>query len=244
MMHGRCAYPAKSGATGAACALLGMRRMKPAALAASLGALLLIFAATKGARADGPTSTQATTTAVHDPEVPDFAPSSLSTTPRVSRVPRVWYGWQTLTTDGASLAALGLAAVSDSNGAQQLFAIASLTGFSLGAPIVHAAHGHWGIAGADFAMRVGGTLLGALTGFGVGAAAGSCSGSGCFGELNDAADGMVVGAALGLVAASAIDAAVLAHETVRSPASDSAFSFRPSVKVLKGGASAGVGGTF
>jgi hypothetical protein len=164
-----------------------------------------------------------------------------------------------MATDGASAAFLALSAVSDSGGAQTGFAVVGLTGFGLGAPIVHATRGRWGIALADLGLRVGAVALGGLAGGGIGAATEPrvppCAGAG-FGAIGCAVGGAVydvsyvesavfVGAAIGAVAASALDAAVLSRQTVRrkdEPAST--FSWSPSLTPLRDGAAGGIIGTF
>jgi hypothetical protein len=87
-----------------------------------------------------------------------------------------------------------------------------LATYTLGPPIVHAARGHWGKAGASFALRAGSLLI--LTGAVVvslqdaGCDAGSTS-SGCGGT-----NPLLYLGALAIPAAVAIDAAVVANEDV------------------------------
>ena len=156
--------------------------------------------------------------------------------------------------DAGSIALFGLAATSDSNGATQLFAYSGLGTFALGGPIVHAAHGRWGIAGADLGLRVGGVMAGFLIGGMVGAASSppcvvddGASGSGGFCALNGEAEGAFIGTMVGAVAAAAIDASVLARRKVRISDDDartSAFTWTPTITPGRSGASASVVGTF
>jgi hypothetical protein len=121
---------------------------------------------------------------------------------------RRWYGWQTLLLDVPSLALwIGGAAASPQSGA---LAVAGFTGFVLGGPIVHAAHGHWGKAGASIAFRAGTVLIAGVGA--VGCISDSVSSeSGCRGGY---AALLVVGS-LGVLAAVAVDAAFIAREDVK-----------------------------
>jgi hypothetical protein len=112
-----------------------------------------------------------------------------------------WYGWQTLATDGAGI---GLIVV---GGALQFRSPAAVTTASigvgslfLGGPIVHMAHGRWGIGVLDFGMRLTLPIIG-------GAYAGSQQ---CSGECGGPA---LIGLMIGL-SPIWIDAAILAREDV------------------------------
>jgi hypothetical protein len=129
-----------------------------------------------------------------------------------------WYGWQTLLADFGALAlTVGLgASVDEHNDAAVAAAVVTgVSGFVLGGPIVHAAHGHWQKAGGSFALRGGLMLLGGLVGWGLGADA--CSQyvydhEGC--ALGYAAVGLVAGAAASII----VDASFLAREPVPTTA--------------------------
>jgi hypothetical protein len=88
-------------------------------------------------------------------------------------------------------------------------------GYVLGGPIVHLAHSRPGTAGISFGLNVGlpfaGGLLGALVLCGL---ADACDGQ--LGFLGIIA-GFIIGAPVGMVAASVIDVAVLAKEEVPAP---------------------------
>lgn len=151
-----------------------------------------------------------------------------------------WYGYQTLITDTASvLFAFSAAATGPVGG------VASVSTYVLGAPIVHIVHGNYAAFGASLGMRLGGPVIGGLAGLGLGAVADDCrSGSFCGGPLVGAAVGFV-GA---LVAAVAVDAAVLSKEP-REPSLtakrwDGKPTFAPSFAPSTQGATFGFGGAF
>lgn len=139
----------------------------------------------------------------------------------------IWYGWQTLIVDAG---VVGATLVTKNPGV-------AVGGLTLGAPIVHWAHGNVGRGFASLGIRVGTPLL---TTFGVVALAmgsGSRMGPG-LGEF---------GLGLGAVIASVLDAFVLARTTEvippRQPAA-SRWSVEPRISASPSGASAGLGGTF
>ncbi|MBK7585538.1 MAG: hypothetical protein IPI67_35805 [Myxococcales bacterium] len=113
---------------------------------------------------------------------------------------RRWYGGQTLIADGASLGAIFAGGAAESSE----LAVFGLLGMFFAAPIVHAAHGHAGKPFASLGLRVGLPIVGGF----VGCAADDSDGM--FGCLGGAAAGMF----LGLVAASVLDASVIAYEDV------------------------------
>jgi hypothetical protein len=147
---------------------------------------------------------------------PALAPAAPTSTPPAmpagrddSGRARRWYGWQPLLTDGLSLSIVPVLAAStgqDSGGPVVGFAVAS---YLLAAPIVHLAHGRAGIAAASLGLRLGlptaGFFLGAV------AAPRSIDGRCC--GIESAAIGTLVG----VIAASAIDAAALSWD---HPSSD------------------------
>lgn len=76
---------------------------------------------------------------------------------------RLWYGWETLIVDGASLALFLGTEFGDRKKSE---AISSSPGiyvgtiiYSLGAPAVHATRGHWGKSAASVALRAGSMLI-------------------------------------------------------------------------------------
>jgi hypothetical protein len=150
---------------------------------------------------------------------------------------RRWYGWETLTADGVSLAAF-LAGVSISsgsssgNGTGQALAWFGLLGYELAPGVVHFAHRNPGRAFASFGMRLGLPLAGAFIG--------ASLASGCDANLCEAG-GAGAGILIGMGAAVAIDAAVFAYDdATHSPARR--LGFVPLVAVAPHQAWFGIGG--
>lgn len=169
-----------------------------------------------------------------------------------------WYGWQTITTDGISLtlgtAGLGVAAASvgpftpclDLNGngcssggrggsdggmiAAASLGISASATYLLGAPIVHAAHGHWDKAGISLGLR---SLPIAF------ATPLLASGS-------DDAQRVGVGVLVaGAAAAMAIDAAVIAREDVSpAPREKPRLGVAPNIDAVNRGGGVSLVGTF
>lgn len=114
-----------------------------------------------------------------------------------------WYGWQTLTSDAATLGLIVLA-IKTSNGGTVPLAVASV-GY-VGVPIViHAAHDQPAQAAASAGIRLGLPLVGGITGAILAGGSGDRYGIG-------ALAGGMLGLVVGMVTASAIDAAVLARK--------------------------------
>jgi hypothetical protein len=139
----------------------------------------------------------------------------------------VWYGWQTLTTDAASLALAGLSLASDGPGSERVFGVTAASAFVLGAPIVHAAHGNLGRGVGSLALRVGMPALGLVVGVLVGSAL-PTSNTGTFSDLDNAvsniAYGVLVGTLVGAAGASAIDAGALAREKLPATSREASAS--------------------
>jgi len=110
-----------------------------------------------------------------------------------------WYGWETLTVDAVSVAAMPLAGV-------------GVAGYLVGAPIVHAAHDRWGAAAASLGLRVALPIAGAYAGVALANCGNSQRASEDWCGLGEA----VLGLGVGMLAAIVIDAAVLGYE--RAPA--------------------------
>lgn len=162
------------------------------------------------------------------------APAPAAARPEASQPAREetrWYGWQTLIADGVSIAIL--------------FPVppAGLAGYALGGPIIHAAHGRWGVTFASLAMRVLTPPLGAIIGAGLDTK--SCNN----GDFICIPTGLVVGLFIGAGVAIAVDAAFLSNETVKEePAAPKKSARRPFVVPVlaprPGGADVGVVGRF
>jgi hypothetical protein len=131
-------------------------------------------------------------------------------------------------TDGISLASAIVGGLVEPRG-EPLFWLAG-GGYLLAAPIVHVAHGNPGRAVASLGLRVG--LPVAF--FGVGALVEDCQGREFCGLAS-----LVIGVPLGMATAIALDAAVLARDTVERP-----LAILPTLTVGSGSASPGLGGTF
>ena len=120
-----------------------------------------------------------------------------------------WYGWQTLTADGLSVATMIAGAGLQSAAVGWV----GVGGYFAAAPIVHGVQGRVGVAFGSFGLRAGAPLLGATIGY---LAAGPCTASeqgqlfGCiFHGWGEAA----LGGLIGTTGAIVIDAALLAHGT-------------------------------
>jgi hypothetical protein len=132
-----------------------------------------------------------------------------------SASPQRWYGWQTLTLDGAALG-LGLSGAhlfERHAAAGVTLGAAGVLGYSLSAPLVHWAHGRAGAAGASLALRVGLPLLsvGVLSG----GSAARCPGTGASDDeryCERMERTLLLAGSLSMLAASLIDAAVLGWE--------------------------------
>lgn len=128
--------------------------------------------------------------------------------PAATRAPTTesrWYGWQTLIADGASLTLLTAAGFARSGPTAGV----AVAGYVLAAPIVHFAHGNVGRGFGSFGIRVGSPIVCTL----IGAAAGSGKGNSDILDTG-ALGGAVIGFFVGMGAAIAIDASLLAREQV------------------------------
>jgi hypothetical protein len=65
----------------------------------------------------------------------------------------VWYGWQTLVSDGISLELAVIGAAASSGAPRYALVGAGAAGFVLGPPVIHLAHGHWDKALGSLALR-------------------------------------------------------------------------------------------
>jgi hypothetical protein len=169
--------------------------------------------------------------------------------PEQPRYEKTWYGYQTLTVDALSFAAMigGLA------GRTGGVLAGGYVAFLLGTPVVHMVHGNLGPGFGSIGLR----LLVPVIGLGVGAISGLFIG-GSHGEGLDAvgngasgaATGAVVGALVGGLGCMLIDAAGLAYAkekveaTARAPRTLKLGSVTPTFAVQKDHASVGVVGTF
>ena len=120
-----------------------------------------------------------------------------------------WYGWQTLTADGLSVATMFAGAALHSEGVAWF----GVGGYFLGAPVVHVVQGRVGAGFGSLGLRVGAPVVGAIIGY---AAAGPCSSSEnaqLFGCVFHGWGEAIIGGLIGATGAVALDAALLAHGT-------------------------------
>jgi hypothetical protein len=145
-----------------------------------------------------------------------------------------WYGWQTLLADAGSVVLIPAAG-------------AGLIAYPLAAPIIHAAHGRWAIAGLDAGLRITLPLLSGWLAF-------QAAYQPCTGDCSNVwfPKGTVEGLAAGAIAAgvvSIVDATVLswerrAPEPVPAAKPQSGPQWTPTAMALRGGALAGINGRF
>jgi hypothetical protein len=174
-----------------------------------------------------------------------YYPQSAQSDTQVANRPEpkgAFYGYSILMTDLVALGvgALAVATISSSfpsslGSAGGVLLVGSGLTYVLGGPIVHATHHKTRTAFGSFGLRlglpVGGALVGAMVGVGStqGCSVDSCGAGGIV-------EGGLVGFALGVVTASAIDIGVLAYEDVPKSTSPR-FALVPAIDPKKGSAS-------
>lgn len=231
----------------------------PAFLATVISGLLIASSANADPFSSDPTVDET-------PTANKPASASPTTTPRRPR--DAWYGYQTLAIDlpAASLTAIGAFSQHAAGGA---IAVAGLSTYALGGPIVHWAHGHVGRGFGSLAMRIAIPLAAATTGMVIGFAAhedpepatrnGDLSSAfGWVDEYRAGLYGLIIGGVVGTAGASVIDSLALAREhsapttqpkddAARTPvqARNAKPTWQPTLAPTRGGGlQAGVGGTF
>jgi hypothetical protein len=155
-----------------------------------------------------------------------------------------WYGWQPLAIDVSAFATLGTTvylARDDRDLARIILVGYAATGaYALGAPITHLAHGQYARAGLSLGLRIATPTLAGLAASAI--TPERCTNEGGYEWCRKSDKPATVAVALGLLAAMAIDDAVLSWEPVKEQAG---LSFSPTLAWDgKRGASAGVSGTF
>jgi hypothetical protein len=154
------------------------------------------------------------------------------------------YGLETLAFDGGALALFATYAASNGAGGDLLPALSAGSYFA-GAPAVHLYHGHIDKALLSLGLRGGLPFAFGIAG-GFIAASGERSSLG-EPEFGAGLGGLVIGAGVGMVAASVLDATLIANERVPAPLPREAgkiSSLAPSVGVLpQGGAMVALRGT-
>lgn len=120
---------------------------------------------------------------------------------RSARADQTWYGSQTLISDAL---ADGLI-LTGRWGRRGAFGV-GIAAYLLGAPAIHGFHDEWGRAGLSLGMRAGFLMIGALAGT-------RCDTGGGTSKENDedCVTEILVGSAIGIVLAQAVDAIFLAY---------------------------------
>ena len=165
-----------------------------------------------------------------------------------------WYGWQTLTADGAAIALMASGIVAGSGPAGAPLGYTGMASYVVTPAVIHGAHGHVLRGVGDAAIRVVTPVLGTIVGAFSGAAlyaskARPAPADGANDYFSPGFDALFTGAAIGflagVLAASAIDAAVLARDDAPAarPAPSGAV-LRPVVAPSRGGVSAGLTAVF
>ena len=129
---------------------------------------------------------------------------------------RSWYSWQTLLADVSAGAVPLLVNATGANGEQNRRGFeVGVALFALGAPLVHFANGRPGNGFASLGLRLALPL--GLAGLGYAIGNSSCKPSGFFGGAFCGYPEATAGAIVGVVAASAIDATILAWKPAAKP---------------------------
>jgi hypothetical protein len=164
--------------------------------------------------------------------------SSAAPTPQPGVVTtREWYGWQTLTVDGASVLLVTGALVAGT----PMLVYPGLLGFVAGAPIIHGVHGRPWMAIGDAVLRLVTLPLGAFIGAAV--ISSHCGDGLGFGIC--VAEGAFAGAGIGASIPIALDAGVFAYRTHWVDAtSPTGLVWQPGVIAFPHGMAAGVSGAF
>lgn len=172
-----------------------------------------------------------------DPDDPASTASQVVTPQSGVVTTREWYGWQTLTVDGASVLLVAGAVAANT----PLLIYPGLLGFVAGAPIVHAAHGRPWMAVGDGVLRLIAVPLGAL--IGAAAVSSHCGDGFAFGLC--VVSGGFAGAGVGASIPIALDASVFAYRTHWVDATTpTGLVWSPGLIAVPHGAGAGVSGSF
>ena len=150
----------------------------------------------------------------HDSEASEPEPAkragSRRTTDDTPALRTRWYGWQSLSADGAALLTLiSAGAASDQKGhLSDVLTYGSVGIYLLGAPVIHFAHGNPGRGLGSLGLRAGVPVA-----FGaIGSKLEDCSGDNYYDLCGIV--GIIVGGVLGIATAITIDAAVLSYDEV------------------------------
>lgn len=202
-------------------------------IGSALLAFSLVLAAPRVAHADEPVpaSEAPVVPASAAPVVVVVVAQPVPESPRPAPGPTSWYGYQPMAFD---VVAGGMAVMSAKTENVPL-AFGAVATYAFAAPLVHLVHGSGARFAGDLGMRLGGPLVGAVTGGGIGALGG---------DVYGAALGALGGLAVGATAAMIVDYAVLSKEPKREEPWDGKLHATPTVAATKDGASVGVGGAF
>src|SRR5579883_3049167 len=138
-----------------------------------------------------------------------------------------WYGWQLLLADAGALALVGTTAATG----QPAFVYLAVPSYLVTPLVIHGVHGHSGAAAISFVLRVAAPALFGAIGYALavprtsscpahepmgseGASGGGGLGQWCLGDFTGIG-GAVVGAGIGALTASLIDAAGLGFEPTK-----------------------------
>jgi hypothetical protein len=188
-------------------------------LAASFAFSLFLLAPRARAQAPVPTwasaTSASTSTTVPKPQPWRTAREGLPTV-ELEQQPakRTWYGWQTLLSDGLSLAALVLLRDADD------FSAVGLGLLVLGSPIVHFAHENLGSGAISLGIRA--ASLGLFGGGLVLVVEDDVFDGGGSSEDNTLGGVLIVASVAGIIAAIAIDASLLAYDKAAASRSEMA----------------------
>jgi hypothetical protein len=153
---------------------------------------------------------------------------------------RVWYGWQTLAADAASVGVVALAAATADGDAALAVGLGS---YVLGAPIVHAANGRIGAAMGSASLRLALPVIA----FSVSMSSGDCDGVDDGREPSSCGPERAVGPVLGALAtATLVDALLLSWKAppAKEPERAHHVSVRPSIALTRESRSLVLAGTF
>jgi hypothetical protein len=194
-----------------------------------------------------PTTTQPTPTPTTPNQPTQPTPTPTPSKP-ATRTEKVWYGWQNLVADAASITILSIGVANDSSGLR----VAGGLGYVFASPTVHWIHGNIGPGFGSLGMRVLLPPIGLVVGIVVGAIAGANESNNSIERTGSAiATGAIAGFFIGVAIPVALDAALLGWEkvevpnTAMRPKPPPTLTMRPILTpTANGGAFGGLGGTF
>lgn len=161
---------------------------------------------------------------------------------------KVYYGWQNLIADAASVTILAIGAA---DGTGSPYRVIGGIGYVFASPIIHWIHGNIGYGFGSLGMRVLLPPTGLVIGLVVGAIVGASERNGLEDSGSAIATGAIAGFFIGAAIPVAIDATAFGWEKVEVPNTTAlrpkpapSLTWRPVVTPMAGGAYGGLGGTF